>query len=62
MLNKEEEYKLDVLVATITTSKNGGFYPRMSAYDIEWLARKLEESNEECTALRLRIDQLEGRA
>lgn len=47
MLTPEEENKLKYLKLIIEASKTESNYPQFGAYDIEWLADKLKEVNEE---------------
>jgi hypothetical protein len=76
MLSDVEEARLDSFLALIAESKAKGFYPRLSAYEIQWLTIKLKETNDELALMEeklqqfdtrvyeanLRIDQLEGKA
>jgi hypothetical protein len=47
MLSPEEENKIDYLNAIIQDYKRNDNYPTLVAYDIEWLAVKLKEINDE---------------
>lgn len=47
MLNKEEEQRLKGIIEKIVTCKMDLKYPKLNSYDIEWLAWKLKETNEE---------------
>lgn len=46
MLNEEEVHKLEYLTAVIKDAKEEEKFPRLSAYDIEWLVTKLKEADE----------------
>jgi hypothetical protein len=46
MLSKKEEYKLDSITAIIEVSKTAKQFPRLSSYEVEWLATKLKETND----------------
>lgn len=64
MLSKEEKLVLDKYVNNLATMPANLKieYLTLPVVDIQWLVDKCEELNEECEALRLRIDQLEGKA
>ena len=47
MLNEEEEIKLNTITKIIETSKDFSEFPKLNAYEIEWLAEKCKELNEE---------------
>lgn len=47
MLSKDEEEKLESIRLTVQTYKEAGNYPQLSAYDIEFLVKKLKECNDE---------------
>lgn len=52
MLDFADENKLDMLIEIIRESKisgKPGSFPQLNAYDIEWLADKLKEVNDECS-------------
>ena len=45
-LSKEEEHKLNSFIEIIRNAKKYDNFPGLSAYDIEWLANKLKETND----------------
>lgn len=59
MLTPEEEAKLSNYYEILKAAKDAGVYPRMGAYDIEWLANKFKEINDELKAVTRERDGLQ---
>ena len=57
MLSKDEELINNALVEIIKTSKEKGVFPLVTAYDIEWLAEKLKEINDELSKVYLELQK-----
>jgi predicted transcriptional regulator len=49
MLSKDEEHKLGMYVQVLEASKEPGQRIPFNYYDIEWLIKKLQEINTECS-------------
>lgn len=49
MLSEIEERRLNILYTIIQNAKEGNTFPRLTAYDIEWLVIRLKELNTELT-------------
>lgn len=57
MLDKREELRLEHFTEIIEESKKEGKMPRFGAYDIEWLADKLKEVNNELKELKTSLEK-----
>lgn len=55
MLSKEEQEVLNALLSVIEDSKERSTVLRLSYYDMEWLAKKLKETNDELSKLKKEI-------
>jgi hypothetical protein len=47
VLSSDEEKQLNVFTMRINQAKENDTYPYLGAYDVEWLATRLQELNEE---------------
>jgi len=61
MLTKEEESRLVGIQRTIQAAKEQQKMPMIGAYDMEWLAEKLKETNDELKELNRSVEHMRNR-